>query len=56
MTDPSMQSDGTIPFRTDNKHPRWRRRAKDAGGLLRRYGRRCIEVHETVNPKEDAHE
>jgi hypothetical protein len=26
MTDPSMQSDGTIPFRTDNKHPRWRRR------------------------------
>ena len=30
--------------------------AKDAGGLLRRYGLRCIEVHETVNAKENAHE
>ena len=49
-------SDGTIPFRTDNKHPRWRGAAKDAGGLLRRYGLRCIEVHETVNAKENAHE
>jgi hypothetical protein len=24
--------------------------------LLRRFGLRCIEVHETVNAKEDAHE
>ena len=56
MTDPSMQSDGTIPYRTDKNTLAGDGAAKDPGGLLRRYGRRCIEVHETVNPKEDAHE
>ena len=56
MTDPSMERwhHSISPQITDTVAGDGA--AKDPGGLLRRYGLRCIEVHETVSPKEDAHE